>query len=71
MRIRRRKRESGPLVRACCVCGRIQKDDVWVHDHESESARRTHTYCPECLVVEVRRNFPESVNTALALCKAG
>ncbi len=70
MRIRRRKRNANRMVTACCVCGRIKKDDAWVHDDESASVSRSHTYCPECLIVEVRRNFPDSVQAVLALCRA-
>ena len=70
MKTRRRNRKDPQLITACCVCGRVQDGDAWVRDKLDTSIPRTHTYCPKCLVVEVRRNFPDSVKTVLALCKA-
>ena len=70
MRIGHRERDMSQLVTACCVCGRIREGDVWVRDRLNASVKRSHGYCPECLVVEVRRNFPDSVKSVLALCMA-
>jgi hypothetical protein len=70
MRIRHRKSKVAQLITACCVCGRVREGDAWIRDTSEASAARTHTYCPECLVVEVRRNFPDSVKAVLALCRA-
>jgi len=70
MNVRHRKKQSKHIVSACCVCGRIKERNVWVTDHLGATVSRTHTYCPDCLVVEVRRNFPDSVESVLALCRA-
>jgi len=39
-----------PMLRACCVCHRVQVDEQWVCQPAAAHgpAQLTHTYCPTC-----------------------
>lgn len=39
-----------PMLRACCVCHRVEVGERWVRRAEAPEATAlvTHTYCPSC-----------------------
>lgn len=37
-----------PMLRACCVCHRVEVGARWVRRAEAPEVPVTHTYCPPC-----------------------
>ncbi len=50
------------FVRACCVCGKVAIDDVWVTTSNLKEyvgdRKVSHTYCPSCEKKARKEMFP-------------
>ena len=51
---------SQPILRACCVCRRVQVDERWERPSSSPEPQSlvTHTYCPQCFHEALARLHP-------------